>query len=645
MTEAASKAERKAAKKAARKAQQQAPQAEDQAVPTASTDGDSSSKKDKKKRKRESAVTADAEAIAAAPAAATFDDQKASKKSKKQARREEAAAAAAAAAEQDAPAEESAAEKKKRKKRDRVAEPPQQPAAPVVSDASTSDAEPPKLQPLAETEEPAPKSSKKKDKKKAKAAAPGAAAAAPPPAAAGGAAPITVEGMDVTPLADFDGAGFPAKLLAYVLAQKFERPTPIQSYCWPVLGAGRDIVGIAETGSGKTLAFGLPGLTRVLAQKGGSGGGGGARPEMLVLAPTRELAIQSAEVIAAAGAAAGVACACVYGGVPKGEQKRALRSARAVVATPGRLKDLMSEGAVDLSGVVYMVLDEADRMLDLGFEQDVRDIIGATARARQTAMFSATWPREIRALAAEFLREPVRVTVGDDDLTANARVAQHVEVIGERERDARLLELLEKVHGARDNRVLVFALYKKEAARLEALLSRRGYSAVAVHGDKGQADRERALAAFRSKSVPLMIATDVAARGLDIPDVEFVINYSFPLETSSYIHRIGRTGRAGKTGVSYTFFHQGDKARAGELVNVLTEAGAAVPPELLRFGTHGGRRRGKEARGRPHQGGGRGGGGGVHTIIAMSRRRKGYHSVEPCRSPRPALSDITRSEQ
>ncbi|CAN0022398.1 unnamed protein product [Ascophyllum nodosum] len=409
-------------------------------------------------------------------------------------------------------------------------------------------------------------------------------------AAPGGATKVHVEGMSVTPLKDFADVDMPPEVMRYVTLQKWKEPTPIQAYCWPVLNAGRDVVGIAETGSGKTLAFSLPAMARIVKRAKARRNEG---PFMLVLAPTRELALQSAEVIAEAGKHCGVRSACIYGGVPKWEQKKALGGAggccvQVVVATPGRLKDLVGEGACDLSQVTSLVLDEADRMLDLGFEQDVRDIIGCCAKAgeRQTAMFSATWPKSIRDLAAEFLTRPVKVNVGDDELTANSRVEQHVEVVEERERDGKLLRLLAKCHGSRNNRVLVFALYKREAARLEQFLQRNSFDAVAVHGDKGQGDRERALGQFKSKECPLMVATDVAARGLDIPDVEYVINYSFPLTIEDYIHRIGRTGRAGKKGVSHTFFHQGDKARAGELVNVLQDANQSVPEALMRFGTH-----------------------------------------------------------
>ncbi|CAN0056222.1 unnamed protein product, partial [Discosporangium mesarthrocarpum] len=418
----------------------------------------------------------------------------------------------------------------------------------------------------------------KKDKKRST-----TATIAPPPSGSATPMAVTVDGMDVTPLADFASANMPSEVMKYVTDRGWKAPTPIQGHCWPVLLAGRDIVGIAETGSGKTLAFSLPAMSAIFKKMAAAEKKGklmGLGPFMLVLAPTRELALQSAEVITEAGQHCNIRCTCIYGGVPKRDQRAALGvnggkhkggagGVHAVVATPGRLKDLVGEGACDLSQVTSLVLDEADRMLDLGFEQDVREIISWCAPKRQTAMFSATWPNSIRDLASEFLTNPIKVTVGADSLAANVRVAQHVEVVEERERDSKLLALLRVCHKSRTNRVLVFALYKREAARLEQFLQRGGFDAVAVHGDKSQADRERALSQFKSKGRPLMVATDVAARGLDIPDVEYVINYSFPLTIEDYIHRIGRTGRAGKNGVSHTFFHQGDKARAGELVNVL----------------------------------------------------------------------------
>ncbi|MCO5567949.1 hypothetical protein L7F22_021645 [Adiantum nelumboides] len=310
-------------------------------------------------------------------------------------------------------------------------------------------------------------------------------------------------------------------------------------------------------------------------------------PTCLVLSPTRELAQQIAEVLVDAGQPCGIRTACFYGGTSKKPQYAALKSGvDIVVATPGRLQDLVEEGRCALQHVSFVVLDEADRMLDLGFEEAVRALVGQTLKRRQTIMFSATWPLAVDQLAMEFMgKDPIKVIVGSQDLAANHSVTQVVEVIDTTLRDARLMELLKKYHSSQRNRILVFVLYKKEAVRVENMLQRRCWNVSAVHGDKGQFDRNKAVMSFKDGTCPLLIATDVAARGLDIPDVEYVINYSFPLTTEDYVHRIGRTGRAGKSGIAHTFFTHADKARAGELVNVLKEAGQTVPAELLKFGT------------------------------------------------------------
>jgi len=270
------------------------------------------------------------------------------------------------------------------------------------------------------------------------------------------------------PTLTFAGANFPTDLLA--CTNGFTTPTPIQAQCWPVLMGGRDIIGIAETGSGKTLTFALPGLVHIRAKVKEGGGKGGRQqhvPRMLVVAPTRELAMQSAEVLEGVLSGLDLRNTCLFGGVNKHEQRQALRQGvDIVVATPGRLADLMEEGECDLSQVSYLVLDEADRMLDQGFEQAIRGIIleCAPAEKRQTALFSATWPQSIQTLAREFLREPVKVTIGGEDLSSNKRVKQVVEVVGEFDREKRLRALLQQYHGKRDNRVLVFALYKKVRA-------------------------------------------------------------------------------------------------------------------------------------------------------------------------------------
>jgi ATP-dependent RNA helicase DBP3 len=395
---------------------------------------------------------------------------------------------------------------------------------------------------------------------------------------------IALENCETRPLTSFSQSGLSADEL--FATRTFTSPSPIQSQCLPIALSGRDLVGIAATGSGKTLAFGLPAIRHVKNQIA-CGAASGRKPVALMIAPTRELAIQIAAVLEEAGSKVGIKTVCVYGGVPKREQAQALRAgASIVVATPGRLEDFMEEGACKLDEVSFLVLDEADRMLDLGFEPHIRKIAEGIRCDRQTLMFSATWPPAIRKLASEFLAHPARVIIGSQDLAASHSVTQIVEVVDGATRDGKLEDLLKKYHKSRTNRIIVFVLYKKEAARVEQMLQRKGWKAAAVHGDISQEKRSAAVDSFKSGEMPLLVATDVAARGLDIPDVEVVINYSFPLTTEDYVHRIGRTGRAGKTGIAHTLFvAQNDKPRAGELINVLREAKQVVPEALLAFGT------------------------------------------------------------
>lgn len=401
---------------------------------------------------------------------------------------------------------------------------------------------------------------------------------------------VVVSGKDVDDvkyknLKTFLEAGLPDDVLT--CCKNFDKPSPIQSHSWPFLLNARDFIGIAKTGSGKTLAFGIPAIMHVLGLQKNRNMKKGS-PLCLVLAPTRELAQQISDVICDAGKPTGVRSVCVYGGTSKGPQIKSLKTGvEIVIGTPGRLRDLIEMGVCRLEDVSFVVLDEADRMLDMGFEPEVRSILSQTNSTRQMVMFSATWPPAVNQLAQEFMDpNPVKVVVGSEDLTANHDVMQIVEVLEDRARDERLITLLDKYHKSRRNRVLVFVLYKKEASRVETMLQRRGWKAVSISGDKAQNARTQALALFKDGSSPLLIATDVAARGLDIPDVEVVINYSFPLTTEDYVHRIGRTGRAGKKGVAHTFFTKENKALSGELINVLKEAGQVVPSALLNFGTH-----------------------------------------------------------
>lgn len=372
----------------------------------------------------------------------------------------------------------------------------------------------------------------------------------------------------------------------------YKTPTPIQSASWPFTLSARDAIGVAETGSGKTMAFALPCVEAVLAV-------GKKGTKAVIVSPTRELAMQTHEQLVKVAQLVGLKAVCLYGGASKDDQRTLLRKgADIIVATPGRLKDFMSDGTVDLSGAKFAVLDEADRMLDKGFEDDIKMILGAcpAREQRQTLMFTATWPASVQALASSFMVSPVKITIGSGgketvdgsvELQANTRITQHVEVVDGRDKEFRLLQILkEHTQGKqKDDRILVFCLYKKEATRVEGFLARKGIRVAGIHGDLRQEQRTRSLEAFKSGATPVLVATDVAARGLDIPEVKLVINVTFPLTIEDYVHRIGRTGRAGKTGEAITMFTVQDKAHSGSLINILRGANQEVPEDLLKFGS------------------------------------------------------------
>ncbi|GAB2269778.1 Envelope glycoprotein gp160 [Dionaea muscipula] len=322
---------------------------------------------------------------------------------------------------------------------------------------------------------------------------------------------ITVQGHDVPrPIRTFYEAGFPGYCLEVISKLGFVEPTPIQSQGWPMALKGRDLIGIAETGSGKTLAYLLPALVHVSVQPKLAQGDG---PIVLILAPTRELAVQIQDETEKFGSAANVRSTCIYGGAPKGPQIRDLkRGVEIVIATPGRLIDMLEAQITNLRRVTYLVLDEADRMLDMGFEPQIRKIIAQIRPDRQTLYWSATWPREVESLARQFLRNPYKVIIGSSDLKANQSISQVVEVVTDFEKYNRLIILLREIMDG--SRVLIFVETKKGCDQVTRQLRMDGWPALAIHGDKDQTERDWVLAEFKSGRSPIMIATNVAARGL-----------------------------------------------------------------------------------------------------------------------------------
>ena len=291
---------------------------------------------------------------------------------------------------------------------------------------------------------------------------------------------ITVHGRDVPrPVETFDEAGFPGYVMSEVKAQGFPAPTAIQSQGWPMALSGRDVVGIAETGSGKTLTYCLPAIVHINAQPLLAPGDG---PIVLVLAPTRELAVQIQQEITKFGKSSRIRNTCVYGGVPKGPQVRDLsRGVEVCIATPGRLIDMLESGKTNLRRVTYLVLDEADRMLDMGFEPQIRKILGQIRPDRQTCMWSATWPKEVRNLASDFLNDFIQVNIGSMELSANHRITQIVEVIGQYEKRERMTKHMERIMEDKDNKILIFTGTKREADEITRFLRQDGWPALCMY--------------------------------------------------------------------------------------------------------------------------------------------------------------------
>lgn len=403
---------------------------------------------------------------------------------------------------------------------------------------------------------------------------------------------IKTDSSRIRPVTRFEECSLPEDLVKGMAAAGFTGPTPIQSMGWPIALSGKDVVGIAQTGSGKTLSFLLPAIVHIRDQPPLGRGEG---PIALVMAPTRELAQQIHEECCkfgksqhrAQGSSANPSqlySTCVYGGALKGVQQRDLEAGiHVLVATPGRLLDFLNSSVITLKRTTFLVLDEADRMLDMGFEPQIRKIISQMRPDRQTLMWSATWPPEVQDLARCFLTNPEHIRIGSDNLAANAQIKQYVEFVEEAGKFDLLVKVLSTVSRIANSKVVVFAETKRGCETLFRQLREKQWPAEAIHGDKSQRERDHIIAAFRTGSCRILIATDVASRGLDVKDISHVVNFDFPKQVEDYVHRIGRTARAGATGVAISFFTQKDARIAKELVRVMGETRQEIPPALLQI--------------------------------------------------------------
>ncbi len=409
-------------------------------------------------------------------------------------------------------------------------------------------------------------------------------------------------------MTQFSELGLAGQVLSAVKAEGYSVPTPIQAQAIPPLLEGRDVVGIAQTGTGKTAAFVLPLLSRLAAAPGHP------RPRsarILVLAPTRELAAQIADSVRIYGSHLRVSVAVIVGGVRPGAQVKALaRGVDVLVATPGRLLDHMNTRAVGLTETTAVVLDEADQMMDLGFLPAIRKVMAALPAKRQTLLFSATMPKPIRALAQDFLREPVEISV-----TPVARPADRIEQAAYMVKGASKPDLLGQLLAADDmDRAIVFTRTKHGADKVVRLLASNGLYAEAIHGNKSQNQRIRALDSFKSGRTPILVATDIAARGIDVDGVSHVVNYDMPNLPEQYVHRIGRTARAGKSGIAVSLVGNDERAYLRDIEKLIgRQIETRDPPEGMALdlslpeeaGPHSVQSRGRGGGGRAQQGRGR----------------------------------------
>ncbi|KAM0045103.1 putative RNA helicase [Helianthus debilis subsp. tardiflorus] len=398
---------------------------------------------------------------------------------------------------------------------------------------------------------------------------------------------------------------------------KYVKPTPVQRHAIPISLGGRDLMACAQTGSGKTAAFCFPIISGIMRGQFGQRAQRMPRtacPLALILSPTRELSCQIHEEARKFAYQTGVKVVVAYGGAPINQQLRELeRGVDILVATPGRLVDLLERARVSLQSIQYLALDEADRMLDMGFEPQIRKIVQQMDMpppgVRQTMLFSATFPKEIQRLASDFLANYIFLAVGRVGSSTDL-IVQRVEYVQESDKRSHLMDLLhaQRANGAHGKQALtlVFVETKKGADSLEYWLCMNGFPATTIHGDRSQQEREQALRSFKSGNTPILVATDVAARGLDIPHVAHVVNFDLPNDIDDYVHRIGRTGRAGKSGLATAFFNDNNTSMARPLSELMQESNQEVPAWLARYAARVSYGGGKNRRG--GGGGGRFGG-------------------------------------
>tara|TARA_B110000003_G_scaffold276290_1_gene321970 strand:- start:14 stop:1381 length:1368 start_codon:yes stop_codon:yes gene_type:complete len=368
-------------------------------------------------------------------------------------------------------------------------------------------------------------------------------------------------------MTDFQTLGLSAPLLRAVEAEGYTTPTPVQEQSIPPLLAGRDVLGVAQTGTGKTAAFALP-VLQIMSRNRPQGK---RKIRALVLSPTRELAAQIDERFSAYSEHLDIRHKVIFGGVNQNPQVRALeRGLDILVATPGRLLDLINQGHIDITHVEFFVLDEADRMLDMGFIHDIKKVLKLLPKKRQNLLFSATMPSSIANLAGSFLSNAIKVDITPEEITVD-RIDQKIMFL--RKADKRRL-LVKIIKQERVECGIVFTRTKHGANRLVKQLDQSGISAAAIHGNKSQGARTKALAGFKNGSIPILVATDIASRGIDVDGVTHVFNYDLPNEPESYVHRIGRTARAGRTGVAYGFC---DDTESGYLVGIQQLIGKEIP--------------------------------------------------------------------